>query len=309
MLRPGSPCDALNNPLRPCEASDSVSVTGVSISASPTSKGARRKQRAKRSILQSLGFGCPPGLVNYENSDKDETKTELVELARRVTRMELLLFSTPDDAFAALDKHIATILCRESELGGDEEDSTTSSVSIPQSCEVFCMSDDTIAHGEDGVPMASITEVSESSVCSSIEHQVDFDTKITKLEKDLAALRHCYEDSLFGKQFKQPASIPTDESINQTGCVSMSAADEPAVDADWTFLEQQLEMCLESMQGLFANMEPICEKREDVLDDIVDAGMSAIQVSMKSDRARESMKLYESRVRSEVKRRISSMMP
>ena len=68
-------------------------------------------------------------------------------------------------------------------------------------------------------------------------------------------------------------------------------------------------MCLKSVQENFANMEPIRDNRNDVLEDIVDAGMSAIQASMKSDRARGLMRLYESRVRSAVKCRIPSMIP
>ena len=89
----------------------------------------------------------------------------------------------------------------------------------------------------------------------------------------------------------------------------MNSGGDLAEDPDWTFLEQHLELCLKSMQDNFVSMEPIRENREDVLDDIVEAEISAIHAAMKSDRGRDKMKLYESRVRSSVRRHISSMMP
>ena len=48
---------------------------------------------------------------------------------------------------------------------------------------------------------------------------------------------------------------------------------------------------------------------EDALDELVEGGISAVQAAMKSDHARDLMKSYESRVRSSVRRHISSMMP
>ena len=66
---------------------------------------------------------------------------------------------------------------------------------------------------------------------------------------------------------------------------------------------------LKPMLDLFATIEPVFENREDVLDDFVEVGISAIQDAMKSDHTRDLMKSYESRVRSSVRRHISSMMP
>ena len=79
-------------------------------------------------------------------------------------------------------------------------------------------------------------------------------------------------------------------------------------DSDWSFLERHLESCLEHVAETFANMEPAGENREEVLEDIVETGFSAIVAAMKSDRGRAMFKLYENRVRSSVRRRVSSMM-
>ena len=118
--------------------------------------------------------------------------------------------------------------------------------------------------------------------------------------------------SHFAKQFEAPAdqeNVANIEDITQASPGSTNYPADPAEDPDWKFLEQQLELCLKPMADLFGTMEPVRVNREDVLDDFVEAGISAIQAAMKSDHTRHLMKSYESRVRSSVRCHISSMMP
>lgn len=153
----------------------------------------------------------------------------------------------------------------------------------------------------------------KTSVAAMVDGQTHavFSVPKESLPQVLASIRaqRLHTKSYFAKQFTKPVSLANREGANQAACGSMSVANELVEDAHWTFLEQQLEMCFKSVQENFANMEPIRENRDDLLEDIVDAGMSAIQASMKSDRARGLMRLYESRVRSAVKCCISSMIP
>jgi len=114
--------------------------------------------------------------------------------------------------------------------------------------------------------------------------------------------------SYFNKKFELPVQPGNVENSTPASPGGVNSAGNPADDADCLFLEQRLELCLKPMQDNFANMEP-CENREDVLNDIVEAGISAIQAAMTSDRSRDLMKVYESRVRSLVRRHISSIMP
>jgi len=85
--------------------------------------------------------------------------------------------------------------------------------------------------------------------------------------------------------------------------------DEEADDPDWKFLEQQLESCLKTTQNLFANMEPVHEKREEVLDAITESGVTAIQASLKSDQSKTLVNRHLHRLRTTLRLQIASMMP
>jgi len=62
---------------------------------------------------------------------------------------------------------------------------------------------------------------------------------------------------------------------------SMLASDGEA-DPDWEFLEQLLESRLGFMQQNLANMQYQHEKREQILDELAETGMTAMQASVES---------------------------
>jgi hypothetical protein len=194
MMHPDRPqSDALHCHL-PCEAFDFCSNLQ---SSQPFSKAARRQQRAKRSALRALGVSSPPGLSSTHRSTPSikvlpenpsaEYRSEFVELSRRVQRIELLLFNASTDAFTKLDEHIADILSGDCERGGDEDSAIIHSVTgLPESCEVFCLSEGDPLPNEDGlIPKDAL----DAKVCSLEVSHENLLGQMTQLQSSCAEMQ------------------------------------------------------------------------------------------------------------------------
>ena len=116
-----------------------------------------------------------------------------------------------------------------------------------------------------------------------------------------ARLRDIAVQSFFDKAYAPVVDVSPD--------ITGEAPPLQEEDSDWKFLEQQLESCLSVMKEIIMNMEPVIEKREDVLDDMVETGMNAMLGSLKSDRAKETVSRYLNRLRSTLRCQLANMMP
>ena len=100
----------------------------------------------KRSIMKSIVLdGCveslaaPPGL-SPDPCYKDTI--DIIDVARRGQRLELLLFRFPEPDFCKLDTHLSKLL-HEAQIEGDDlSEAYTFEDSSLWNCEVYDMSDD-----------------------------------------------------------------------------------------------------------------------------------------------------------------------
>jgi len=186
------PCDALRHSQPPCEAYNNTDAYGPPMTPPKQSKGARRQQRLKRTMLKSMGLyddpaarlAPPPGLSNaQEFGSEDEcqqlctSSTDTVELARRVQRLETLLFRLRDPDFVKLDAQLTKLL-EESYVDSDSAlDDTSSEKMFPLNCEVFDMSLDS---------QESKGEVANQSCQTEL---LNADAKIITLDAELICLQ------------------------------------------------------------------------------------------------------------------------
>jgi hypothetical protein len=206
MLHPS--CDAFGNFLEPCGACDQSSNVLNIAGLSKPSRAARRQHRARRSILRSLGnIGVPPGLdvSNGPQAEKLEDLAEsgtlhVVELARRLQRIELLLFAAPEDSFRKLDDFITGILSEEWDDGSDEEQvGILPMAKLPESCEVFSLDDDMSLGDEGGLVQHTPPAADGSSACSQFALYPGVDVedllrRVTSSEEEINKLTATIED-------------------------------------------------------------------------------------------------------------------
>jgi hypothetical protein len=79
-------------------------------------------------------------------------------------------------------------------------------------------------------------------------------------------------------------------------------------ESDWNFLERQLDL-VDAMREHFASLRVSAEEREEVLDDLSESGMAAIQASIKSSRGNLLLYPHFHRLRVALRKRIANMIP
>lgn len=128
--------------------------------------------------------------------------TRLLKLEREVKRIELLLFHSPMPDLLNLDKFITGILNQGCYEGSDEEKAyLPSETVVPESCEVYCIDDDS-SHG-DGVIQQLFSEVCVPSECEqTYVHQTPENDLVTArlitIENDIERLKSNGEPNIPG---------------------------------------------------------------------------------------------------------------
>merc|ERR1712008_23172 len=137
------------------------------------------------------------------------------------------------------------------------------------------------------------------------ERKAEFEARASQLQELYRVQKREY------KQHGQFRSVPSSSSGNvnwkMPDAEPVQKSDEN--DPDWKFLEVQLESCLASLRSHFANMEPVHENRKEVLDDMLEAGMTAMLSSIKSDRSKVALDRYLPRLRFNFQQKLDAMLP
>ena len=122
--------------------------------------------------------------------------SNVVDLCRRIQRIELLLFRTPTPLFEKFDAHISNILHEDSLVRSEE---ALAPLSIPETCEVFALSDDAFLASEDGDSWLDDTgDIVESFDCTADSelHGNRFEKQFDTLRDDIESLNASFEKRL-----------------------------------------------------------------------------------------------------------------
>ena len=127
MLQPDR-CAALSCLEQPCDTYTEI-LGHDAAEPRKLSRSARRVQRATRAALRLRCLSCPPGLdFEFQN------ESPINDLAKRVDRIETLLFRLPLTEFEKLDSHISLVI--------DAAKSETVPQEAQAHCEVYDISDE-----------------------------------------------------------------------------------------------------------------------------------------------------------------------
>ena len=111
-------CGPSSVPEPPCDACESPIAVDSPLTPPTPSKAARRQQRMKRTIMKSLcpnGEMLPPPGLDCDDSISVDAPLTVIDLQRRVQRLELLLFRAPVPMLEKFDRYITSVLHSESD--------------------------------------------------------------------------------------------------------------------------------------------------------------------------------------------------
>lgn len=132
----------------------------------------------------ALRFAAPPGLSASSDIEDESGPAGLsiVDLARRLQRLELLLFRLPEPDFEKLDAHILFL------VGSSQTDMEPSALEIPTGCQVFDLSESSSSADEGATALEcstdSLREVKLAALSEDLEARIkDLDEKFCFMEQ------------------------------------------------------------------------------------------------------------------------------
>lgn len=170
---PQEPCAASTTDVPPCHDGS------LSCSFGTLSKAARRQNRAKRSVIKSMGLDDtllqPPGL------DLPSTLS-LVDLARRIERIEVLPFKIPIEGFDKLDSCINMLMAASEKFPS----AACLDAELPSNCEMFDLTDapDANLHAEMELLKVKL-ESSVADISSLLERVGHLEQRSTQLASEI----------------------------------------------------------------------------------------------------------------------------